>query len=248
VLKVEAIAEEAGCGLQNVREALKALVKHGVVERFEDEKHEVFLYRIVGRNASRYRGAQPTAAAKGKDFRGAGAAPAAENDTLRGALPAPIIVPRAPRGAANDTPSLRESKIYEIEDYSPAERETSFPTGPNVLVGDLSQNADASLIALGEVSPAMRESAGYFLRESSQKDCLLSALWGKPTSPTTSTKKSLPLSGILEKNAALCLLTLFDIYNFLQYRNLLKNIQDQPPPQADTLEEKTPDPYEWTYL
>jgi hypothetical protein len=192
-LKVKTIAEEAGCGVRSVQESLKALAKYGIIERmecFENGKQKASVYKIIGHRASCYRGAHPVVPADTGEFRGAGDAPAAKNDASRGACPAPIVTPRTHRGAADDTPSLRESKIYEIKDYSPSERETSFPRGmtssqkmsspPKPELADspgmpdfpgevcfpaeeIPRNVSDDLIAPDEAPPAMREALDYFL-------------------------------------------------------------------------------------
>jgi DNA-binding Lrp family transcriptional regulator len=131
-LRVKTIAEEAGCSVRSVQEALKALVEYGIIERmecFENGKQKASIYRIVGHRASCYRGAYPAEGVNPENFRGAGDAEGAENDASMGARPAPIVVQFTHRGAADDTPSLRESNIYEIKDkdYSPTGRGASSP-------------------------------------------------------------------------------------------------------------------------
>jgi DNA-binding Lrp family transcriptional regulator len=135
-LKVKTIADEAGCSVRSVQESLKALVKYGIIERaecFENGKQKASVYKIIGHRAPYYRDAHPAASADTGEFRGAGDAGAAKNTTAMGACPAPIVVPCTHRGAADDTPSLRESNIYEIKekDTSPSERGTSSPMGMN---------------------------------------------------------------------------------------------------------------------
>jgi len=194
-LKVKTMAEEAGCGVRSVQESLKALVKYGIIERlecFENGKQKASVYKIIGHRAPCYGGAHPAVPADTGEFRGAGDAATAKNDASMGACPAPIVTPCTHRGAADDTPSLRESKIYEIKDYSPSERETSFPgraassqkmsSPPKPESADspgmpdfpgevcfpaeeIPRNASASddLIAPDEAPPAMRETLDYFL-------------------------------------------------------------------------------------
>jgi DNA-binding Lrp family transcriptional regulator len=115
-LRVKTIAEEVGCSVRSAQESLKALVDRGVIERlerFENGKQQASVYKIIGHHAPCYRGAN--------------SAPRRESDARMGAGFAPIFEFCTPRGAKNDTPSLREPNIYEIKDYSPSEREPSSP-------------------------------------------------------------------------------------------------------------------------
>jgi predicted transcriptional regulator len=114
-LRVKTLAEEVGCSVRTVQDSLKALLERGVIERterFEDGKQKASVYKIVGQQASCYRGADSAPSEKSAPQMGANFAPISESCT--------------PRGAKNDTPSLREPNINEIRN-SPSERETSFP-------------------------------------------------------------------------------------------------------------------------
>jgi hypothetical protein len=191
-LRVKTLAEEVGCSVRSVQESLKALVGRGVIERierFEHGKQKASIYKIIGRHAACYRGAD--------------SAPFAEPSENRGADSAPIVESCTHRGAKNDTPSLQEPNIYDTKDYSPSERETSFPVNENfyettvpqetirhledtdcpseTTLGETGQNetreSEAPLfvcespfgvngtdpIAPDEVPPAMRETVDYFL-------------------------------------------------------------------------------------
>jgi DNA-binding Lrp family transcriptional regulator len=274
-LRVKTIAEEAGCSVRSVQESLKALAQYGIIERvecFENGKQKASVYKIIGHRAPCYRGAHPAASADMEEFRGAGGAPTAENNTTMGACPAPIVVPCTHRGAADDTPSLRESNIYEIKDYSPAEREASSPPGPKFQnlpespkmpgppdeacssAKETPQSVTDDLITPDEAPPAMRETLDYFLLKTGRRGIepeelsALRALEEIHTPARVNKEIAQAVERFGRNGKPLSSLILVYIYKSLQYQNSLKHVQGKSPPQKTEREEDMPDPYAGCYL
>jgi hypothetical protein len=139
-LRIKTIAEETGRSVRSVQESLKALVERGVierVERFENGQQQASVYTIVGHHAPCY-----------KDTK---SAPPTE--------PAPAYESCTPEGAENDPPSLREPKIYEIQETSPAEREINLPTATAGIAanGQIGQNLKKSRLKPVKASTAPKE-------------------------------------------------------------------------------------------
>lgn len=107
-LKVQTIADEAGCAVRTAQESLKHLVSRGVLERaerFVNGKQQASAYRIVGHRAPCYRGAKSAVGAKSDENRGA--------DSAVGAKSAPL-------GVQNTTPRVLEPRSYEnLKDSTP---------------------------------------------------------------------------------------------------------------------------------
>jgi DNA-binding Lrp family transcriptional regulator len=271
-LRVKTIAEEAGCSVRSVQEALKVLVEHGIIERtecFQNGKQKASIYKIVGHRAPCYRGAHPAPAVEPDNFRGAADAPAAEhidfrgagdaggakNDASRGAPPAPTVAPFTPRGAADDVLSLRESNIYENKDTSPSERGAGSPREANFPVEEAHGNVEGDdLIAPDEAPPAMREAVDYFLlktgRSGIQPEELsaIRALEEIHTPGRVNREIAQAVERFGRNGRPLSSLTLVYIYKSLQYQNSLKYVQGKSHPKREPREEEMPDPYEGAYL
>ena len=136
VLKVQTIADDAGCGVRTVQKSLQSLVDRGVIERtvrFENGKQKASSYRIVGHRAKCYE----TATDEQAENRGAKSAGYVENCTPRGAESAPLLL---------------EPVSYENKTYSPTE---SAETAPEESV--------SRPVEISEISAAMRPTVDLFL-------------------------------------------------------------------------------------
>ncbi|MDR3165290.1 MAG: helix-turn-helix domain-containing protein [Synergistaceae bacterium] len=136
VLKVQTIAETAGCGVRTAQKSLQALIDRGVIERtvrFENGKQQASLYRVIGHRAKCY---ESQAGQKDKrEIMGANSAGYVENCTPMGANSAGYVENCTPMGAnsagyvENCTPMGAKSapQLLEPESY---ENKTSPPSPP----------------------------------------------------------------------------------------------------------------------
>jgi predicted transcriptional regulator len=134
ILKVQTIADAAGCGIRTAQKSLQALVNRGVIERisrFENGKQKASTYRIIGHRAKCYESA-PEERIDETENRGANSAGYVKNCTPMGANSAgqlleprpyenqePKTPPTPQGGGENDGPFELEVQKQE----TPADRE-----------------------------------------------------------------------------------------------------------------------------